>query len=210
MKRFRHQLLLLAFVLVGNENILFAQLEANNGYFGNYAGVSFASGEPVALLDGALNTSEGVATISNSSGLLLFYIDGQTIWNRNHQIMSNGTGLWGHSSSTQSGVVVKKPGNNTLYYVFTMDQVATGGIHGVSYSIVDMNLEGGLGAVTIKNIEIVSNSNCTEKITAVKHTNGMDIWVITHGWNNNQFLAFLVTNSGINTTPIISNTGQIH
>jgi len=210
MKRFRHQLLLLAFVLVGNENILFAQLEANNGYFGNYAGVSFASGETVALLDGALNTSEGVATISNSSGLLLFYIDGQTIWNRNHQIMSNGTGLWGHSSSTQSGVVVKKPGNNTLYYVFTMDQVATGGIHGVSYSIVDKNLGGGLGAVTIKNIEIVSNSNCTEKITAVKHTNGMDIWVITHGWNNNQFLAFLVTNSGINTTPIISNTGQIH
>jgi hypothetical protein len=32
----------------------------------------------------------------------------------------------------------------------------------------------------------------------------------THGWNNNQFLAFLVTASGINTTPIISNAGQIH
>ncbi len=90
-----------------NAKALYAQLEANNWYFGNYAGVSFSSGEPIALLDGALSTSEGVATISNSTGSLLFYTDGQTIWNRNHQIMSNGAGLWGHSSSTQSGVIVK-------------------------------------------------------------------------------------------------------
>ncbi|HEY9122771.1 MAG TPA: hypothetical protein VIO15_00420 [Bacteroidales bacterium] len=187
-----------------------AQQEATNWYFGNYAGLSFASGSPVALLDGAMSTMEGVATISNSSGILLFYTDGQTIWNRQHQIMTNGTGLWGHSSSTQSGVIVKKPGSNNIFYVFTVDEVATGGIHGVCYSIVDMNLSGGLGAVTSKNIELVPNSNATEKITAVKHSNGTDIWVLTHGWNNNQFLAFKVTSSGINSTPIISNAGQIH
>ncbi len=210
MNQYKFKLLLVVVVLMWNAKALYAQLEANNWYFGNYAGVSFSSGEPIALLDGALSTSEGVATISNSTGSLLFYTDGQTIWNRNHQIMSNGAGLWGHSSSTQSGVIVKMPGSSTIYYVFTVDQVATGGTHGVCYSIVDINLAGGLGAVTTKNIEIVPTANCTEKITAVKHANGVDIWVITHGWNNNQFLAFLVTASGINTTPIISNAGQIH
>ena len=68
-----------------------AQGEANIWYFGQNAGIDFNSGSPVALTNGQLVTDEGCATISNSSGQLLFYTDGITVYNRNHSIMVNGS-----------------------------------------------------------------------------------------------------------------------
>ena len=120
----------------------FGQLESNNWYFGSNAGITFSSGAPVALTNGALTTTEGVATISDGSGNLLFYTNGVTVWNRNHLTMTNGTGLFGDGSSTQSAIIVKQPGNTNIYYVFTSDNDA--GPNGICYSIVDMNLSLGL------------------------------------------------------------------
>ena len=96
-----------------------AQRENNIWYFGDKAGLDFNSGNPVNLTDGAINTIEGCASISNPSGQLLFYTDGIKVWNRNHQIMPNGADLSGNSSSTQSGIIVPKPNSNTIYYLFT-------------------------------------------------------------------------------------------
>lgn len=106
---------------------LFAQGEANNWYFGNNAGITFNTNPPSALLDGALNTLEGCSSISDASGNLLLYTDGQTIWDRNHNIMPNGdyfagTGLFGDPSSTQSGLIVPHPTLPTIFYVFTVDE----------------------------------------------------------------------------------------
>ena len=70
----------------------------SNWYFGNAAGISFNSGSPVALTNGALITTEGVATISDFSGNLLFYTNGVTVWDRNHSIRPNGNGLNGDVS----------------------------------------------------------------------------------------------------------------
>jgi len=92
-----------------------AQGEANNWYFGYNAGLTFSSNPPSALLDGQLNTAEGCATISDAQGNLLFYTDGMKVYNKNHQVMPNGTGLLGHNSGTQSGVIVPKPGSTTNF-----------------------------------------------------------------------------------------------
>src|SRR5690554_6495488 len=96
-------------------SVSYSQGEANIWYFGYNAGLDFNSGTPVALTDGELYTNEGCATISNSQGELLFYTDGVTVYNRHHQVMQNGTGLLGHSSSAQSATVVPKPGYADLY-----------------------------------------------------------------------------------------------
>ena len=101
----------------------YAQKEANIWYFGYNAGLDFNSGSPVALTDGQIYTQEGCASIANSSGQLLFYTDGITVWNRNHQIMSNGTGLFGHDSSTQSSTIVQKPNSPNLFYIFTINML---------------------------------------------------------------------------------------
>lgn len=185
-------------------SVLFSQGEANNWYFGLNAGLSFASGSPVALTNGQLVTEEGCATISNSSGQLLFYTDGSTIYNRNHQIMLNGSGLFGHTSSSQSATIVPKPGSASLYYVFTIDAEARD--RGFCYSIVDMSLDGGLGGVTIDKNILIYVPTC-EKISVIKHSNTTDYWIVTHAFGSNAFVSYLLTSYGFSASPVTSNVG---
>ncbi|MCK9618222.1 MAG: hypothetical protein M0R21_10355 [Lentimicrobiaceae bacterium] len=103
-----------------------SQKETNIWYFGEYAGLDFNSGIPIPLFNDSLTTNEGVATISDKNGNLLFYTDGATIWDRNHAIMQNGTNLFGHFSATQSAIIVPQPKHKNIYYIFTVDQMATG------------------------------------------------------------------------------------
>lgn len=185
-----------------------AQNEANFWYFGNMAGLNFNGGPPVPVTDGALSTIEGCAAISDATtGNLLFYTDGVTVYNRLHVAMANGTGLMGNSSSTQSCIIVPHPGNTNLFYIFTVDDI--GGPNGMRYSIVDMSLNGGFGDVTAtKNVVLLSV--VTEKLTTACHSNGNDYWVITHGWNSSDFYAWQISNAGLNATPVISTSGAYH
>ncbi len=182
---------------------LCAQQQAAIWYFGENAGLDFRSGAPVPLTNGALNTREGCSTISDFNGNLLFYTDGITVWNRNHAPMPNGNGLMGNPSSTQSGLIVPTPGNANQFYVFTAGALEFG-THDVRYSIVDLTLNGGLGDVVQKNTFLFDPS--AEKLTAVKHANGTDIWLLTRRSLGNRFYAYRITPAGL-TAPIISNLG---
>ena len=183
-----------------------AQGEANIWYFGKNAGLDFNSGSPVALINGQLVTDEGCATISNAAGQLLFYTDGITVYNKNHSVMVNGTGLMGHPSSTQSATIIPKPGSNNLFYIFTTDNEHDP--NGFRYSIVDINLDSGNGAVTSdKNVLVYTPT--IENLGITKHGNGQDYWIVTHGWNSNSFIAYQLTASGLNLMPIVTNIGQI-
>lgn len=105
-----------------------AQKEANNWYFGNLGGIRFLDdGSVEAITDGAMTTSEGCSSISDSNGNLLMYTDGRNVWDRNHVIMPNGnyalgTGLLGDPSSTQSAIIVPNEENPDIYYIFTVDE----------------------------------------------------------------------------------------
>lgn len=110
---------------------VFPQGEAANWFFGNGAGLNFdvATGNVTPSTDAmtTISTNEGCSSISDSNGNLLFYTDGRTVWDANHQIMPNanynsGTGLLGDPSSTSSGVIVPHPGNPNLFYIFTVDE----------------------------------------------------------------------------------------
>ena len=179
-----------------------AQHESAIWYFGDHAGLDFNSGAPVVLENGALNTAEGCATMADSRGNLLFYTDGVTVWGNDHLPMPNGTDLKGHSSSTQSAIIVPAPKNQDSYYIFTTYFQVQGGLY---YSEVDLSLHGGRGDVTKKNVLL--QNPVTEKITAVKHQNGTDVWVIGHDWGNNVYRAYLVTELGVVNSPVISAVG---
>lgn len=194
---------LIYLVLFVSLQTVHSQREAAIWYFGERAGLDFNSGVPIALTDGALSTQEGCSTISDANGNLLFYSNGVTVWNRNHQIMMNGTGLLGNDNSTQSALIVPRPQSPNIYYIFTVD--VEWGYYGMNYSEVDMNLDGGLGGITaLKNINLIAKS--TEKVTAVANLNGEDIWVLGHPFESNQFYSYAVTASGVNSTPVVSNT----
>lgn len=207
----RKVLILLASIQLFCSGSLLAQKEGAVWYFGYNAGLDFNQYYPKPLTNGQLQTREGVATICDKEGNLLFYTDGQIVYNRNHQVMSQGTGLFGNNTSTQSSIIVPKPTNGTptQYYIFTVDQVgsATEPGHGLNYSIVDMLINAPFGQVTQKNTPLLAVS--TERITAVKHKNGKDYWIIAHGWNNWVYHVFLLNSSGITPYAEIG-AGSVH
>lgn len=201
------------------QNGLWTGKEAYN-WPGYSQGLNFST-SPLQLIDGGPNEFfEGYGVISDSAGNLLFYSDGVTVWNKNHDVMDNGQGLLGEFSATQSGLIIPKPGNEGIYYVFStnngeqqmFDPNALPSAY--YYSEVDMNLNGGLGAVT-SNKNVLFSAPAGEKLTAIYHADGEQIWLVTHAGNaygndgpNNFFKAFLVSASGVSSTPVISAVGE--
>ncbi|MEP7263776.1 MAG: hypothetical protein ABI772_04735, partial [Bacteroidota bacterium] len=193
----------------------YAQKESNNWLFGTNVWLDFSSGTPVSVSGSAMNVAEGCASFSDTSGNLLFYTDGITIWDKTHNPMPNGTGMHGNNSSSQSTIVVPKPGSNyTNFYVFTVDadpgNLIAPVYYGFEYSEIDMTLNGGNGDVTaVKNVHLIDS--VSEKVTAVRSgINGNNFWVITHEWNTNRFFSYEVTATGVNTIPVISSVGSVH
>jgi gliding motility-associated-like protein len=201
----------------------FAQKEAAIWYFGVNAGLDFNSGSPIALTNGKLSTAEGCASISDKNGNLLFYTDGSVVYDKSHQVMPNGSGLLGHNSSTQSAIIVPKPNNPNLYYIFTVDEPNPNNVdddplndkdppnNGLNYSLVDLRLNNGLGDISSeeKNVHLITYNKdneeevkfkCSEKITAVQHGDGVSFWVITHFKNN--FYAFKISSTGVEQKPV--------
>lgn len=132
-------------------------------------------------------SNEGVASICDQSGNLLFYTDGQTVYNNTNAAMSNGTGLLGNVSSTQSGIIVPKPGSTTQYFIFTVD--AWGGSNLIKYNIVDMSTSAGVVVSGKKNLSMPyatttpvtpNPSHFAEKITAIPKAGGIGYWLIAH------------------------------
>ncbi len=189
-----------------------AQRQTDNWYFGNNAGLSFRTGSAVPLYDGALQNWEGCASISDELGNLLFYTNGVTVWNAVHDTMQNGNGLKGDYSSAQSALIVPQPNHPEKYYIFTTDDIVNinGEVYtdGLKYSIVDMNEDNGLGKIIQKNITL--RDSVSEKLTAVFHANGRDVWIISHEWNTDKFYTWLLTPDGIETYPVISAVGTPH
>ncbi len=183
----------------------FSQKEANYWYFGNKAGITFENGPPILETSSNMITMGGTAVISDSLGNLLFYSDGKVVYNRNHQQMPNGFGLLGDSHS-QTCIIFRKPGSVHKYYIFTVGSGFTQPIVGLHYSVVDMEKLGGLGDVDnlFKNIPLTNSDLAVEKITAVKHSDNNNVWVIVKNLSQpvNEFHAYLVTSTGVSNQPV--------
>ena len=173
-----------------------AQKQGNIWYFGNHAGLDFGKGIPIVLTNGATYTpigcpDEGTAVISDSSGSLLFYSNGCLVWNKNNQIMPNGEGLLGNYSSTQAALIIPQPNSERYFYIFTTDDFCNDALrNGFRYSIVDICLDNGLGDVMIGNKNIKLLDTVAEKLTAVRHANGIDYWIITHKYYSDAFYSY--------------------
>ena len=188
-----------------------AQKETWHWYFGSKAGIDFSSGVPVADTSSMMGAPEGVSSISDSAGNLLFYTNGLKVWNKIHQVMENGDSLMGHQSSTQSFIIIKQPNKDSIYYIFTQDAgdsyVYTPPHKGFRYSTVNINFNNGLCKIINKNIFITDST--TERVTVIKHCNGKDYWIITQKKNCNTYYSYILSNNGISTIPIISQTNVI-
>ena len=187
----------------------FSQGEFNNWYFGNKAGVSFNTGMPVCISHQQYDLEgSGCSNISDSLGNILFYTNGQQVFNRNNIIMPNGW-IWldGGMSSIKQTIAFQKVSDPTKYYVFNAGDECNSG---ATYSEVDMNLDGGLGDIpsTLNGINLPGASKAYYGITATRHHNNRDVWVLVRlkDTTDNHYLSYLVDPSGINFTPVASNS----
>ncbi|WP_235893368.1 T9SS type B sorting domain-containing protein [Litoribacter populi] len=178
----------------------------NIWYFGDGAGLDFNPGpegedlpvpRPIPSRHPS-NMPAGVTTISDAAGEVLFYSDGETVWDANGVVLAENIG--GDQNVAQSVLAVAVPQDETLYYLFTI------GNGEAKFSTVDIkgSTETGFGSVPTQDNFLFSTS--TEKMAAV----GSDpTWVIFHEAGNNTFRAYPVGPQGIGQ-PVFSAVGQNH
>ncbi|HTN17879.1 MAG TPA: hypothetical protein VL092_09380, partial [Chitinophagaceae bacterium] len=192
-----------------------AQGENNVWAFGDSLGLDFNTGDPV-LTGSSMKSYESCATVCDPGGKLLFYqgsADGAKtgfIWDKTHTVMPNGSGILGNlaGSARQGTCIVPFPDQSGKYYVFTtstMEEIMAGDtLTYLRYSVVDMNLRGGLGDVDprYKNI-VINTSTSSETITLTKATD-CALWLITNSPDTLSFNAYKIGTAGIETTPVVS------
>ena len=236
-KTFTKKCSILALLMLLLSQSVYAQTkEGNNWYFGEGGRLTWNQTQsitdggktlaglptPITTPSGMPAQQEGVFCMSDVNGNLLFYSNGMTIWNREHQAMQNGDGLYGHYSSAQSGIVIPYPGQPTKYIALSMSLNANTTWpnnhigNRLAYSIVDMTLDNGRGAVTTeKNILLTGAMGVLgESVAAVRHSNGVDIWIIAVGKGSGQnscLNVWRITPTEINTVcvgsyPLMSDT----
>ncbi|MDR1455116.1 MAG: hypothetical protein LBJ01_05650, partial [Tannerella sp.] len=183
--------------------------ETYNWYFGEYAGMTWnttqtigsLSGLPTPLAGSKMNFFEGCITVSDKFGQLLFYSDGLTIWNRNHDVMTNGLTGDNTGLASQSAVVFPHPGKANQYIVLTIGMNRD---NRLNYTVVDMTLNGGLGGVMLKNTPLTGAVGVLgESVAAVRHANGTDYWIVAPGKGLEPYSAmnvWRVTPTGVQTT----------
>lgn len=140
----------LSFTLLSFLTVIFrlnAQNQNNQWHFGKGAAISFSENTPKLLSGSKMDTYEGCASVADPvTGELLFYTNGVKVWNAEHQVMPNGSGLLGHISSTTAAVIIPKPDSKHLYYIVCIDAIENSShSSGINYSLVDMRLDHGLG-----------------------------------------------------------------
>ncbi len=176
----------------------------NQWYFGERAGIDFNTG--LAILDANnQQADEGCATISDVNGDLLFYTNGVTVWNREHDVMLNGEGIGGDLLSAQNSLVMPFANDATLYYIFTTEEVYGTGEYALKYAIVDMKEDVSLGKVIVKDVKLMENS--TERVTGSGFS-GNDV-IVAHEFGNNTFRSFTTSENGLSGA-IFSPIGEVH
>lgn len=183
--------------------------QTDNWLFAQNAGLRFdASGNVSANNPSGNNlpNGSGVSAISDEGGNLLFYTDGQKVYNASNVQINFGPLLLG--SPVASSVIVPRPSSPNLYYIFTTGEI-TNTTFGFNYSMVDLSQGGGVGAVVQHNRRLLAKSS--QSVSAVENIDGSGYWVVTRGLDNdNAFYAYKVTSSGVDTNAVISpNLGSV-
>jgi hypothetical protein len=200
---------------------VFAQNPNNHWQLGA-TDVNFTTNPPVAITSSNAN-QYSKTSISDDNGNLLFYTDGKTVWNKNHNVMTNGSNI-GYTGVLNT-IIVPNLANPNQFYIFRSEEYLCLCLYRLPmyylYSIVEFNSLNPLGIVLPFNSSplagslesqyskalydstgIVENSLSFGALTATKNNNDTAFWVIVQ--SKNKLLSYKIDSSGLNTTPVES------
>ncbi len=152
------------------------------------------------------------AAICDSTGDLLFYTngiyiagkrsDGDSILNGNDLNPCSFTDQY-HAGLplTQACLFLVKPGDSRYFYLIHFSGDTSGPRPGtLYYSLIDKNANFGLGEVLQKNVIVYKDIFRPGGISACKHANGRDCWIVVGRANSNKYYKFLLSPNGISDT----------
>lgn len=186
--------------------------------------IDFSGGTPiVSNFVRPMNFRAANSSICDASGNLLFYTNGIYIANANHDTMMNGSGLnpgqfataWSQNGMPifQGTLVIPWPDSSNKYILFhetrNYDINVTYRPKELYVSVIDMNLDSGLGAVTNKNIIVLNDTIEGQMLTGCRHANGRDWWVLVRKYQSETYFKFLITPVGISSINTQSVSGPI-
>ena len=168
-----------------------------------------------APIGGNINVSN--ASISDREGNLLFYTNGCAIFGVDHEIIENGDNLNpgevreekcgldgpGYTAGSQSCLALPHPNNEDQYYLFHKQITIQGTpffdviTDSLFYTLIDMSLDNRRGSVVQKNIPIIEQPMTYGQLTATKHANGNDWWIITAADQSNKYYKISLSSSGL-------------
>jgi len=158
--------------------------------------------------------AQTASCISDTLGDLLFFSNGFIVYDREGFAMDNGVfvncpqgnllcnTIGAGAISDQSSIILPK--KNNQYYIFStgmsdsltqywIDSTVFPGYDVFNYSIVDMDSNAGMGKVTVKNQILLQNQHyATAALTAVRHANNKDWWLVKADCYNHQYQQWLV------------------
>ncbi len=150
------------------------------------------------------------ASISDKNGNLVAYTNGCMVVNRNHQLMTNGDTLSpgavfvefcedGDYPSWQPAIFLPMPGSDSLYYLFHLrGDDYSWNMMNLLYSIIDAAGDDGDGVVVTKNNVVLSDSlYLGTYVTATRHGNGRDWWIVNPRRYSNNIHVSLLTAEGV-------------
>jgi hypothetical protein len=158
-----------------------------------------------------MNLNVTNASICDTAGNLLFYTNGIYIANAIHEPMENGgvnPGEYADDHSVygyildQGAIAIPMPESDSLYYLFHLSKdypIGELSYHcpELYYSLIDISHNNGLGKVIEKNVLIIEDTLDAGKLTATKHANGKDWWILVRQYNKNSYYSLLISPEGI-------------
>ncbi len=198
---------------------------ANNWQLGYNSSVlpkcylDFSSGSPNSnTFNRPMNFGPTCTSICNDSGNLLFYTNGVYIANALHDTMMNGSNLSPSPFTTSwapdglpifAGVLALPWPDNTNKYLLihetlNYDSNINYRPKQILYSVIDMNLDFGKGGVLQKNTTLINDTLEGGMLTACKHANGRDWWILIKKYVSDKYFRILFTPLGISSIDTIS------
>ena len=206
----------------GDYNWLFGYDSGYVDFFGG-SNINFDENQPIFFKeDRTMNIDVTNASISNKAGQLLMYTNGVFIANASHEVMENGDGLnpggiLGYDITglpiPQAALILPLPRDSNRYYILHegLITIPLQGSQGITISggplrtsLVDMSFNNGLGKVIEKNTIAINDTLDYGRLTATKHANGQDWWILLPQYNSNLIYRLLLTSEGVlNKEPLI-------
>lgn len=192
-----------------------SQQQADIWYFGDHTGIDFRGGNAAPLNDQDVMTAfKSSAVMSDSTGNLQFFTNGQKAWDRTFNEMPGAVSLDGDLGVGQPCLIVPVPGNTGHYIVFTIDVLTylpdnSYSTKGLEYTKIDMKLHNGLGDAIIDSVNVPLLSPVCQKLTGMYDEAGKVYWVLTHKWGSDEFYAYPVREDSVGE-PVITATGSVH